>query len=97
MEDGRPWWLTNVGKRKAVSAEGRAPGCRRTGIGKVICDCGRRKLKGHRWFGSGQWGEAKKLGRWSASPKKGVREAVAVPEVVSSSGRRWMGGVRKGG
>ena len=28
LEDGRPWWRTKVGKRKAVSAEGRAPGCR---------------------------------------------------------------------
>ena len=28
LEDGRSWWRTKVGKRKAVSAEGRAPGCR---------------------------------------------------------------------
>ena len=28
LEDGRPWWRTKVGKRKAVSAKGRAPGCR---------------------------------------------------------------------
>ena len=39
LDDGRPWWLTKVGKRWAVSAEGRVPGCRWTGIGKVICGC----------------------------------------------------------
>ena len=28
LDDGRPWWRAKVGKRWAVSAEGRAPGCR---------------------------------------------------------------------
>ena len=41
-------------------------------------------------------GELKKWVGWSASPKQAVREAVVVPELVSSPGRRWRGGVRKG-
>ena len=41
-------------------------------------------------------GEAIELGRWSVSPKNAVKEAVAVPEVVSSPGRRWKAVFAKG-
>ena len=58
--------------------------------------CRRGRLKGQWWFGSGQWEGLKSGVGWPASPKYAVREAIAVPELVPSPGRRWKGGARKG-
>ena len=51
--------------------------------------CRRGRLKGHVvvWVRS-VGGELKSWVGWPASPKQVVREAVAVPELVSSPGRR---------